>query len=544
MKKKRIMAILLAVTMFVAALTGCGNGGGETATDSKTDTKTDTKTNIETDIETDTETDTKEEVVELSFYMMNGPVNDQERIMAKANEIIGEKLNVKLNIVMIDGASYAEKMNLMINSGDKWDLCFTASWGGINYFENASKGAYADLTDLIPIYAPETYARIPEGLWDGVKVDGKIYGLVNYQQWGVAKRDGLRFRSDIAEECGFDWVSIKEMSTIDALKTIDTFLGEALAIHPDMIGFETSSNWSLFANEPLMWDMESVGDVAIPGWVRFEDPAVVINQFETEEFKEYCNIMRDWFEKGYVRKDGATIKDTTPDRKAAKFIAEHSQGWPDSVDFPENIENTSMSMCTPDNAPAVAVSMTRTIIPAAAGSTAAIAINSQSPNIERALQLVELLNTDDELYMLITQGEEDTDYIYDDEGTFTLVDGMYNFNWNEWQIGQSYSPDFTRGGYNRNESGEIQKQAQMFVFEADRVADVSPMSGFTFDSAPVKTQIANCSAVITEMVPALSSGSVDPQKVLPEFLQRLETAGISDIIAEKQAQLDAWSNSK
>ena len=43
----------------------------------------------------------------------------------------------------------------MINSGDAWDLCFTASWGGINFFENAAKGAYADLTDLIPVYAPE-----------------------------------------------------------------------------------------------------------------------------------------------------------------------------------------------------------------------------------------------------------------------------------------------------------------------------------------------------------------------------------------------------
>lgn len=43
-----------------------------------------------------------------------------------------------------------------INSGDPWDLCFTASWGGINFYENARKGAYADLTELLPELAPET----------------------------------------------------------------------------------------------------------------------------------------------------------------------------------------------------------------------------------------------------------------------------------------------------------------------------------------------------------------------------------------------------
>lgn len=289
-----------------------------------------------------------------------------------------------------------------------------------------------------------------------------------------------------------------------------------------------------------MWDMENVGDMTTPGWVRFEDPDTVINQFETEEFARYCEIMREWYEKGYVRKDGATVKDTSPDRKAAKFVAEVTYGWPDSIDFEGNEDAEHMSMCTVENAPSYTVSTTRTVIPAAAGSTAAVAINAQSPNIEKSLELVELLNTNDELYLLITQGEEGVDYIYDEEGVFALQDGKYNFNYNEWQIGQSYSPDFTRALYNRNEAGEKQKESQSVVFAADKEAEISPVTGFTFDPTPVKTQLANCASITTEMVPALSSGSVDPAKALPEFLQRLETAGVKDIIAEKQKQLDAW----
>lgn len=485
-----------------------------------------------------------EKPVELSFYMMNSPVTDQERIMEKVNAIIEEKIGARLNLVSIDGSTYAEKMNLMINSGDPWDLCFTASWGGLNFFDNAQKGAYADLTELLPELAPETYSRIPEGLWDGVKVDGKIYASVNYQQWGAAQRSGFKWRSDIAEECGFDWAALKGKPTLEIMEATGEFLGQALEKHPDMIGWETSANQNIFANNPLFWDMEEIGEVTQPGWIRYEAPETVINQFETEEFKAFCDIMRDWYNKGYVRKDGATVQDVSPDRKAAKMIAEITTGWPDSVDFPANPDMAKMSMTTPDIAPAVAVSNTRTIIKAGAGANACVAVSSQSKNIEKAVELIELLNTDDELYMLLTQGEEGVDYVYDEEGNFSLVDGKYNFNWNEWQVGQSYSPDFTRALYSRNEAGDLAKESQGIVFAADKEADVSPLSGFVFDPANVKTQIANCTSVISELVPALAAGSVDPAEKLPELLERLESAGVNDIIAEKQAQLDAFYAAK
>ena len=406
MKRKRLLALLLAGTMLGGLLTGCSGGTSSDGGDGGSD-----------------------DIVELNFYMQNSPVNDQERIMEKANEIIEKEIGAHLNLIMVDSSTYPEKMNLMINTGDPWDLCFTASWGGINFYENAQKGAYADLTELLPELAPETYSRIPEGLWDGVTVDGKIYGVVNYQQWGAASRTGFRVRSDIADEVGFDWEAMKDdRDTNGVLKNIgDNLLGPALELHPDMIGWETSSINSLFLTQPLLYDMEEVGDMTTPGWIRYDDPETVINQFETDEFMEYCQIMRDWYNKGYVRKDGATVTDTSPDREAAKFIAEVTTGWPDSIDFPGNPDISKMSMTTAETGPAVAASTTRTIIKAGAGPNAAVAVNAQSENIEKAVELIELLNTNDELYMLITQGEEGVDYVYDEDGNYSFVDGKYNF---------------------------------------------------------------------------------------------------------------------
>lgn len=532
MKKIKLLSLVLAAVMILSVFPGCGkssedNGGKDPE---------------------------QSDPVELSFYISNIPSNDQDRIMEKANEIIQEKINARVNLICIDPGTYAEKINLMIGSGEEFDLCFMANWGDMNFYENAARGAFVDMTDLLRQYAPQTYARIPETLWDGVTVDGKIYASVNYQQWGAAACKGYAVRMDIAEEVGFDWTKLKGKSALEAMHMLTPFFGKAIKLHPEMIGWETCSSYSFFLNDPLYWDMEPVGDTTQPGWIRFTEPETIINQFATPEFAEFCDIMRQWYLSGYVRKDGATLQDVSPDRQSNRILAQWSYSWPDPIDNPPTgvAELTikgytdagytmpAMSMTKPGEAPAGIVSTTRTVIPAAAGPNACIAISVTSRNPERAMQLIELLNTDDELYNLIQWGEEGIDYMYDEDGNFQMIDGMYSFNYNEWQIGQSYSPDFSRSSLSRNQSGEDQKESMKIVFRADLEAEPSPLTGFTFDPTPVKTELANCAAVINEVVPVLSNGAADPAQLLPDFLARLENAGIQAILAEKQAQLDAW----
>jgi putative aldouronate transport system substrate-binding protein len=78
----------------------------------------------------------------------------------------------------------------------------------------------------------------------------------------------------------------------------------------------------------------------------------------------------------------------------------------------------------------------------------------------------------------------------------------------------------------------------------NRNAKPSPALGFAFDSVPVQTELASVSAVVKEYELSLSTGSVDPARVLPEFLDKLKGAGSERIIAEVQKQLDAWKAGK
>jgi putative aldouronate transport system substrate-binding protein len=68
----------------------------------------------------------------------------------------------------------------------------------------------------------------------------------------------------------------------------------------------------------------------------------------------------------------------------------------------------------------------------------------------------------------------------------------------------------------------------------------SPAFGFTFDNSGVTNEVSAVQNVINEYLPGLSTGSMDPDVELPNFIAKLKAAGMDKIIADKQAQLDAW----
>ena len=64
--------------------------------------------------------------------------------------------------------------------------------------------------------------------------------------------------------------------------------------------------------------------------------------------------------------------------------------------------------------------------------------------------------------------------------------------------------------------------------------------GFTPSTENVQTQVAAVANIVNQYNTTLTYGEEDPAEVLPEFLADLEAAGINDIVADYQAQLDAW----
>ena len=121
-KVKRILAAGCAVLMTASLMAGCGK-------------KAETNSN-------------GEEIVELTWYQVGDNQKDDSAVLEEVNKYTEEKIGVKLNIVKVGWGDYNQKMQVVINTGDAWDMCFTCSWTN-DYLQNAQKGAFLELDDLL-----------------------------------------------------------------------------------------------------------------------------------------------------------------------------------------------------------------------------------------------------------------------------------------------------------------------------------------------------------------------------------------------------------
>ncbi|WP_244169677.1 DUF3502 domain-containing protein [Paenibacillus helianthi] len=92
-------------------------------------------------------------------------------------------------------------------------------------------------------------------------------------------------------------------------------------------------------------------------------------------------------------------------------------------------------------------------------------------------------------------------------------DGGSNYVFNQWEVGNNALTKVWEGN-----APDIWEQTK----ECNKSATFSKALGFSFDTSPVKTEVASVS-------------------ILDEFLGKLKSAGLGTIIAEKQKQLNAWA---
>ena len=70
----------------------------------------------------------------------------------------------------------------------------------------------------------------------------------------------------------------------------------------------------------------------------------------------------------------------------------------------------------------------------------------------------------------------------------------------------------------------------------------SSLLGFNYDTSKYPTEIANCQAVVNEYHKVFMAGAygADTMKYYDEFIEKLNAAGVDTVIADKQAQIDAF----
>jgi putative aldouronate transport system substrate-binding protein len=458
--------------------------------------------------------------VTISWYLRHADQKDGAEVLAAMNKIIKEKINAELVIKRIDAGVYRDKLQILMASGEEFDLCHTAP--RYDYYTYVAKGAFKPMDELLKNYAPKSYAQIPAGMWDAAKVGGKIYGLLNYQIF--ARVNGFVAQKYALDKYKFDLKSVKKLEDIEPLLA-KIKAGEG----PDVIPFECYKNITPYTDGMqayLGFDTIIAGDQ--PGCVLIGDASLkVVNQFEQPSFKKYIELMRDWYLKGYIKKDAATVDNVKEIRSKGTTMVLYGMVAPGQ----EAQFQASMA-----DKPIATVQIDRPFLQTGSIIATMTAVSKTSKNPERAVMLLELINTNaDNIYNLMCFGIEGKHYNkISDTRIEPVKDSTYNPN-AAWMFGNQFNayllPGQVDGVWDSNK-------------KLNEAADKSKLLGFNFNAEPIKTEIAQCQSVIGEYTHGLCTGSVDPAKYLPEFLDKLKKANVDKIIAEQQRQINEWKKTR
>lgn len=230
----------------------------------------------------------------LQMYQIGDKPDNFDQLMEVANKRIEKEIGVKVNINYIGWGDYEKKMNVIISSGENYDIAFAN-----NYVSNAQKGAFSDLTELAPKYAEKAYNDLDEAYIKGNLVNGKLYAFpVN---GNVFAQQVLTFNKALLDKYDLSIDGIQ--SYADAEKVLKEFHEKepntaAFAIGQ---GFKVQGNFDYPLGNTLPFAIDLDGD-----------DSKIINQYDNETYIGLLRTMHSWYKQGLIPSDAATSNKDYP----------------------------------------------------------------------------------------------------------------------------------------------------------------------------------------------------------------------------------------
>lgn len=485
--KRKITALFLIFAMCLTLLAGCGsndNPGGDNPGGSG-------------------------EVEKIKIYVpTSGKFDDMDKVMEAVNAITREKIGVEVEFKAYQFGQWFQQYSLFLSGTEDVDII--ANYGG--YLNAVAQGAALDLTDLLPEYGKDIIEIEGDFLKSG-QVDGVQYAIPIYASY--AWNMGILYRRDVVEELGLE-------DLVASVKTIDDWgkvLEAVKAGKPEMTPFVSNNGSTAATFQYGTWDdLGNNYGVLMDGGKTSE----VVNLFATDEYKHLCEVLHDWNVKGYSSKDIQTQTDGFP------VLTQNDAAFSTlgQTDF-----NTSFYQSTTCNKP---IDIVMFGIPVARTyNNVTFTVMSNTKHAEACVKFMNLWFSDEEVGTLISYGIEGEHYELDENGMGKYLSGQ-DANSCPYHLGSGIS--------NTNRirwESEDPNYAENLI-ESNNSAQKSAALGFAFNPDNVTNEITELDNVCAKYRNGLECGALDPATALPEFLAALEAAGINTVIAEKQAQLDAF----
>ncbi len=518
---KKVISLLICFVLVLSMLTGCGSA--------KTDGKDENASGSNSDNKPTESAHTGEdggdpyEVVMVYPTLGNTPA-DIQQVEDAVNAISVPEVNVKVKLYPISLFSIATQANLMIANNEKLDLLLIFSpLGPVSDFVN--KGMLIQLDDLLQQYGADITAAEGKAMAGGY-LDNALYAVPSEEKMG--RQYGFAFRTDILQKYGYNFGSepvayeqLDEMfSKIKAGEGKDFYM---LAIQPSNSGGATYGAMNM---------MDTLGASSATGVLMNGglDSTTISDLYETEQYKEHVQWMRKWYLAGYIHPDVLTNTEaSTALIQSGKYLGQSSST---EADMKFNLSKDCATDMTMVNT---------TVAYASTGmyQTSMWSIPITCENPDATMKFLNLTYKSQEIINLLKYGIKDTHYVMtDDPGIIKYPEGV-----NATSVGY-IQPLGVYGDKSKMYQMEPATSAyfdELKTFNASITDDkASKALGYTFNPVNVKTEKAAIDSVIVQYSSALELGIVDPDEVLPEFIDALKAAGIDKVVSENQKTLEQW----
>lgn len=512
--RKRIVTFMLAVVMGMVII-GCGNGEGKEDEQKGTEGQKEDK-----EPENSNES---EELVKLliAFPTWTGAGADTLMVQDKINEITVEKLGIEVELQISDSGSFKQNMTLALSGGEPIDIMSTLM---ADYSGMVSQGYLLDLEedDLLETYGKGIVEAVGQEYIDACRVNGVLYGLPNNRD--VAQgRGGWAVGTQYLEAVG--WTEPEGAGEIIKItqEEVNDLLAKLHAEFPDIEAYRPVTGSLL-----QYTSVDQLGGNFFGVLLDYGQELKVENLFESNDYYEYCQMMYDWNQAGYISKDAAT--DTTAVTalgKAGTLMSYTTTGKPGSKMQETNNNGHEMTIfqVRDDFISSNSVAQYPWTIP----------MTTEHP--EEAMILLNELYTNKELADLFVYGVKDVHYGINEDGFLDINMGSSTGTYSTlgWLYFNQFLCTVTAGN-----DADLWDNIRQFNDNAKKSAAM----GFTFDSTPVATEITAVQNVYDEYQKSLEFGFVDPSVGIPEMNEKMMRAGLQKIIDEKQRQLDEWAAQK
>lgn len=458
----------------------------------------------------------KQEEITVTFPMLSTAIPQMPAIEEAINKITTAKINTKVKLKAISSGEWVQQTNLMFTSNEPMDLMYVS--GGL-YSNMVAKNQLVPLDDLLAQDGEGIKTAVGDDYIGVPKIKGAIYAVPSVRD--LASSYGVIMRKDLVDKYKID---------VNAIRTLDDFenvLKTVKAGEPDFAPLIPPGVGMSFLDGYMPYD--NLGD-SLGVLPNYDNGLKVVDLYESQEYKDLVTKFRKWYQEGYVLKDAATNKTSTFELiRSGKGFAYFASLKPGMAAQEGAAAGTEV--VTKELTPVIARTGTVT------GAMWGIPVNSKQH--EAAMKFLNLMYSDKDIVNLFDWGIEGKHYVKADgkEGVIKYPEGVNagNTTYNMplgWMFGNQFLSYTMEGG-----DADIWNKMDEF----NKSAQHSKAMGFAFDASPVKTEFAAVTNVVTQYKLPLETGSVDVDKVLPEFIAKLKSAGIDKIVAEKQKQLDEWA---